>query len=123
MLRAKSKLPWPGTMPLNRVIAIAPTTRAVDLRRLNGLLDEDRLSFGSPERLKTCLGLEPGSVSPFGLINDREKDVRVIVDEELRNSHFLGFHPNVNTATLDIAFEDFEKFLAWCGNKVEYIDL
>lgn len=104
-------------------LVIAPTTRTIDLRRLNGLLNEDRLSFGSAERLKRCLGLEPGSVSPFGLINDREKEVRVIVDEELRNSRFLGFHPNANTATLDIASADFEKFLAWCGNDVRYLNI
>lgn len=104
-------------------LVVAPTLRAIDLKRLNGLLDEDRLSFGSPERLQRCLGLEPGSVSPFGLINDREKEVRVIVDEELRNSRFLGFHPNVNTATLDIAAADFEKFLAWHGSDVRYLKL
>jgi len=104
-------------------LVIAPTSRTIDLRRLNSLLDEDRLSFGSPERLQRCLGLEPGAVSPFGLINDREKEVRVIVDAELRDSRFLGFHPNVNTATLDIAFADFEKFLAWCGNDVRYLKI
>ena len=104
-------------------LVIAPTSRTIDLKRLNSLLDEDRLSFGSPERLQRCLGLEPGAVSPFGLINDREKEVRVIVDAELRDSRFLGFHPNVNTATLDIAFADFEKFLAWCGNDVRYLKI
>jgi Ala-tRNA(Pro) deacylase len=104
-------------------LVIAPTSRAVDLRRLNGILNEDRLSFGSPERLMMCLGLEPGSVSPFGLINDGPKDVRVIVDEELRNSRFLGFHPNTNTTTLDISGADFEKFLAWCGNDVRYLKI
>lgn len=104
-------------------LVIAPTSRTIDLRRLNSLLDEDRLSFGSPERLQRCLGLEPGAVSPFGLINDREKEVRVVVDAELRESGFLGFHPNVNTATLDIALADFEKFLAWCGNDVRYLKI
>jgi Ala-tRNA(Pro) deacylase len=102
-------------------LVVAPTSRAIDLRALNRILDEDRLSFGSPERLKRCLGLEPGSVSPFGLINDAGKDVRVVLDEDLKNSRFLGFHPNINTATLDIPFADFERFLAWCGNDVRYV--
>ncbi len=104
-------------------LVIAPTSRDVDLRGLNRALGEDRLSFGSPERLKARLGLEPGSVSPFGLINDAEKSVRVIVDEELRRSAFVAFHPNTNTATLDISFADFERFLAWRGNDVRYLDL
>lgn len=104
-------------------LVIAPTSKAIDLRRLNSMLNEDRLSFGSPERLARCLGLEPGSVSPFGLVNDTQKEVRVVVDEDLRNSRFLGFHPNTNTATLDISFADFEKFLAWCGNGVRYLKI
>ena len=104
-------------------LVIAPTSRAVDLRQLNGVLHEDRLSFGSPERLMKSLGLEPGSVSPFGLINDTAKEVRVVVDADLRSSSFLGFHPNTNTATLDISFADFEKFLAQSGNDVRYLKL
>jgi Ala-tRNA(Pro) deacylase len=104
-------------------LVVAPTSRDIDLRRLNRILGEDRLSFGSPERLMRCLGLEPGSVSPFGLINDSGKEVRVIVDQDLRNSLFLGFHPNINTVTLDISFADFEKFLAWSGHEVRYLNL
>ena len=104
-------------------LVIAPTSRAVDLRHLNAILHEDRLSFGSPERLMKYLGLEPGSVSPFGLINDPAHEVRVIADDELRTSAFLGFDPNTNTATLDISFPDFEKFLAFCGNDVRFLIL
>jgi Ala-tRNA(Pro) deacylase len=104
-------------------LVIAPTSKAVDLKGLNRALREDRLSFGSPERLKRCLGLEPGSVSPFGLINDKAKEVRVVLDEDLRASPSLGFHPNINTATLDISFADFERFLAFCGNEVRYLKL
>jgi Ala-tRNA(Pro) deacylase len=104
-------------------LVVAPTSREIDLRGLNKTLGEDRLSFGSPERLARCLGLEPGSVSPFGLINDAEKEVRVIIDQDLRGSGFLGFHPNINTVTLDISFADFERFLSWTGNDIRYLDL
>ncbi|MCU0243165.1 MAG: prolyl-tRNA synthetase associated domain-containing protein [Acidobacteria bacterium] len=104
-------------------LVIAPVTRGIDLRRLNAALGEDRLSFASPERLKRWLGVEPGSVSPFGLVNDGERHVRVVCDEALRTSPFLGFHPNVNTATLEIAFADLEKFLAWRGNDVRWLEL
>lgn len=104
-------------------LVIAPVTRGLDLRRLNAQLGEDRLSFASPERLKRWLGVEPGSVSPFGLINDETQAVQVVCDRDLRSSAALGFHPNVNTATLEIAFADFERFLAWRGNAVRWLEL
>ncbi len=104
-------------------LVIAPVTRGIDLKRLNAALGEDRLSFASPERLRRWLGLEPGSVSPFGLVNDETAHVRVVCDEALRTSGALGFHPNVNTATLEIAFADFERFLASRGNPVRWLEL
>jgi Ala-tRNA(Pro) deacylase len=104
-------------------LVIAAVDKAVDLKRLNAILGEDRLSFASPERLKRWLGLEPGAVSPFGLVNDATRQVDVICDESLKSSAGLGFHPNVNTATLEIALADFEKFLASCGNTVRWLKL
>ena len=67
------------------------------------------------------LGLTPGSVSPFGLINDATKSVTVIIDADLRNAERLIFHPNINTASLTISFADFERFLGSRGNVVRYI--
>jgi Ala-tRNA(Pro) deacylase len=104
-------------------LVIAPVSRGVDLRRLNADLGEDRLSFASPERLKRWLGVEPGSVSPFGLINDAAHHVQVVCDLALSGSAALGFHPNINTATLEIAFADFERYLAWRGNPVRWLEL
>jgi len=104
-------------------LVIAAVDKAVDLKRLNAILGEDRLSFASPERLKRLLGLEPGAVSPFGLVNDATRQVDVICDEALKSSAGLGFHPNVNTATLEIALADFEKFLASCENTVRWLNL
>jgi Ala-tRNA(Pro) deacylase len=69
----------------------------------------------------THLGLMPGAVSPFGLIHDRDHQVRVVIDRDLKAATRITFHPNVNTATLAIAFADFEKFLASCGNPVQYV--
>jgi Ala-tRNA(Pro) deacylase len=104
-------------------LVIAPVTRGIDLKRLNAELGEDRLSFASAERLKRWLGVEPGSVSPFGLINDEARHVQVVCDQALRASRALGFHPNVNTATLEIALADFEKFLSCRGNAVRWLEL
>jgi Ala-tRNA(Pro) deacylase len=104
-------------------LVIAPVTRGIDLKRLNAELGEDRLSFASAERLKRWLGVEPGSVSPFGLVNDETHEVRVVCDLALKASDRLGFHPNVNTATLEISLADFERFLAFCGNSVRWLEL
>ncbi len=95
--------------------------KQADLRQLVRVIGDDRLSFGSPERLMARLGLTPGSVSPFGLINDASKSVQVIIDADLRHAERLIFHPNVNTASLAIAFAGFERFLATRGNVVRYV--
>ena len=95
--------------------------KQADLRQLVRVIGDDRLSFGSPERLMARLGVTPGSVSPFGLINDASKSVQVIIDADLRHAERLIFHPNVNTASLAIGFADFERFLATRGNVVRYV--
>ena len=104
-------------------LVIAEASRAIDLKALTRTLGEDRLSFASAERLKRHLGLEPGSVSPFGLLHDAAGEVRVVVDAGLRAAGQVCFHPNVNTATLEISFEDFERFLARFGKRVTYASL
>lgn len=89
-----------------------------DLRAVATQIGDGKLSFGSPERLMRCLGLTPGSVSPFGLINDADHAVRVFLDSDLQSATRLSFHPNINTATLVISAADFERFLSASGNRV-----
>jgi Ala-tRNA(Pro) deacylase len=104
-------------------LVVAGHSREVDLKRLAGTVGDDRLSFASPERLGRVLGLTPGAVSPFGLLNDTAHEVRVVVDAGLREAPRVGFHPNVNTATLVLATADFERFLWSCGNVVQFVSL
>ena len=104
------------------LVIIAHTKRA-DLRAVANQIGDGKLSFASPERLMTYLGVNPGSVSPAGLINDREHHVRVFLDRDLKNAGRISFHPNVNTATLTIAFGDFQRLLADCGHAVNYLDV
>ena len=98
-------------------------TKRLDLKKLEKLLNETRLSFASPERLMRFLKLTPGSVSPFGLINDLDKVVTIIIDNDLLTQDELALHPNINTQTLVLKIEDFKKFLNSTGNKIEYLDL
>ncbi len=82
-----------------------------------------KLSFASAERMMKYLGLEPGSVSPFGLINDTDNHVIFFIDETLRKAETLSFHPNDCRGTVVIRREDFERYLEVVGNQYEYMNL
>ena len=104
-------------------LVILGIEKQADLRHLVKVIGDDRLSFGSPERLMKCLGVTPGSVSPLGLIHDTAHAVRVIVDSDLRTADQLIFHPNDNTASLTIGGGDFSRFLEAQGNAVRWVKL
>jgi Ala-tRNA(Pro) deacylase len=104
-------------------LVILEVSKQADLRQIVKIVGDDRLSFGSPERLMATLGITPGSVSPFGLIHDTRRAVRVIVDADLRSAGRLIFHPNINTASVAISGADFERFLASRGNVVTWVHL
>lgn len=104
-------------------LVILGIDKQADLRQLAKRIGDDRLSFGSPERLAKHLGLTPGSVSPFGLIHEGARGVAVIVDADLRRAERLIFHPNINSCSLTLSFADFERFLADRGNSVRYLTL
>jgi Ala-tRNA(Pro) deacylase len=96
-------------------LVILEHLRQLDIHDLEKRLRQGKLTFASDQRLKKFLGVEPGSVSPFGLINDRERHVRLFIDEKLGESECLAFHPNVNTASIVVLKSDFLKFLDYTG--------
>jgi len=104
-------------------LIIAEHLKKVDLLSLAKKLGEDRLSFASDERLAKFLGLRGGEVSPFGLLQDADREVTVVVDAGLRKGTLINFHPNVNTATLTLSVIDFERFLASRGNRILFVVL
>lgn len=104
-------------------LVILDDTKKVDLKSLSKQIGSSNLSFASEERLDKYLGLKPGSVTPFGIINDIESEVTVLVDKDLVKADIVNFHPNVNTATIGVSYKDLEKFIKWHKNKVEYVDL
>lgn len=95
--------------------------KRVDLKNLAKEIGSTPLSVASEERLLKYLALTPGSVTPFGIINDEQREVEVLIDKDLADGDYVNFHPNVNTSTLTISYKDFEKFLKWCGNKVRVV--
>ncbi len=104
-------------------LVILEHLRQLNIHDLEKRLRQGKLSFASDERLKKYLGLEPGSVSPFGLINDGTKHVHLFIDEKMNEFERFAFHPNVNTATIVISRSDFLRFLTHNGNTFEFIKL
>ncbi len=93
----------------------------LNIRDLEQKLRQGKLTFASDRRLKQYLGLTPGSVSPFGLINDHSHHVHLFIDKTLMEHERLSFHPNINTASLIIPRDGLFRFLAHTGNSWEFI--
>jgi len=104
-------------------LVILDEEKNVNLKLLAKQIGTTRLSFASEQRLFKYLKLSPGSVSPFGIINDVNKEVVVLIDMELTNDKLINFHPNVNTATIGVSYVDFEKFIRWNENKFYNIEI
>jgi Ala-tRNA(Pro) deacylase len=89
----------------------------VDLKALPAKIGSKRLSFGKPELLMEILGVEPGSVTPFGLINDKSARTQVVLDAAMMKHKLLNYHPLRNDATTTIAAADLIKFIRSCGHE------
>ncbi|KAB0266507.1 prolyl-tRNA synthetase associated domain-containing protein [Microvirga brassicacearum] len=91
---------------------------AIDLKRVHEAIGASgRLSFGSADQLRARLGVEPGSVTPFAIVNDRAGDVTMILDANLMQHERVNFHPLVNTMTTGISREDLLHFLRSTGHE------
>ena len=100
-------------------LVLVPSDKSVNLKALNAALGVKRISFGSPERLKKHLGIEPGAVSLLAVYNDSEHNVEVVMDQDLWEADIFLFHPLVNTSTLVIEKADIERFLKATGHDLK----
>ena len=103
-------------------LIVAEEDRVIDLKSLHTIIGSDRLSFGSADRLFEMLGVRPGAVSPFTLINDPEHQVSLSIDAELMMAERLYFHPLVNDMTLGVTPEGLSRFLAATGHQPQLIN-
>ncbi|WP_094604087.1 Prolyl-tRNA editing protein ProX [Sporomusa silvacetica DSM 10669] len=92
-------------------LVVADHSTTIDLKVLAKHLAEKQLSFASEKRLEQYLGLSRGAVSPFGLLNDDNKEVTVVIDASIKRYSKLKLHPNINTETVTISYSDLEKFI------------
>ncbi len=95
----------------------------VDIKSLARLIGSARWSFAKPELLRAVLGVEPGSVTPFALINDVGAQVTVVLDKTMLQSAVLNYHPLHNDATTRIRSDDLQKFIAACGHRAKIVEL
>lgn len=99
-------------------LVVALESTVIDLKGLHRLLGASgRFSFGSADLMRELIGVEPGSVTPFGVINDTAQRVTVVLDETMMKHDVLNYHPLVNTRTTAIARDDLVKFLRATGHE------
>ena len=103
-------------------LLVALEDREVDLKVVQKNIGAARLSFGKPELLAEVLGVVPGSVTPFALINDTGQRVRVVLDKEMLDQELLNYHPLTNEATTAITAQDLVRFIRSCGHDPLILD-
>jgi Ala-tRNA(Pro) deacylase len=102
-------------------LVILPAHKQMNLKELQASQNLRKLSFARDERLAEVLNLTPGAVSPFGLVNDVENKTILYIDSEVWNAPIVTFHPNVNTETLELTHEMFERCVEGFGNEYKVI--
>lgn len=107
----------------NFYLLILDDAKRLDIKKIGELIGEKSLRLGNEENLKEKMNLRFGVVSPFGLLNNAEKDIKVYIDKELLSERIITFHPNENDATIFIKMEDMFKFLDNLGYKYEIIEM
>ena len=103
------------------IVALEDST--IDLKAAPAKIGSRRLSFGKPELLMEVLGIAPGSVTPFSLVNDTQARVNVILDEAMMKRDQLNFHPLKNDATTTIAAADLLTFIMACGHNPRIVEV
>ena len=104
-------------------LVVALEDRAIDMKELRRRIGAAQLSFGKPELLVEVLGVVPGSVTPFALVNDPDQQVNVVLDAEMMTFDPLNYHPLTNTATTAITADGLLAFIADCGHEARIVEL
>lgn len=104
-------------------LVVALEDQPLDLKRLHLRLGSARLTFASAERLWQVLGVRPGSVTPFGLINDSQRQVNVVLDQAMMAHDLLNYHPLTNDRTTALRPAGLLRFIAACGHRPRILDL
>lgn len=104
-------------------LVVMSEDKTLNVKEFGEKISDKNLSFASAEKMMQYLGITPGSVTVFGIVNDLENHVKVYIDEDIMKEEFINSHPNINTATLVLKVKDMIKFLNASGNDYETITL
>ena len=104
-------------------LIVAANETLIDMKKLSDVLQCGRLSFGSPDRLWKHLGIRPGSVCPFCIVNDKDKQVRIMLDQQMMQAARINVHPLDNAMTVGLSPADLIRFIEHVGHKPEIVDL
>ncbi len=104
-------------------LVVAANETAVDLKKLEGILGSARLSFGSPDRLWKYLGIYPGAVCPFAAVNDKNREVNIVLDTFMMRTDVVNYHPLDNAMTVSLSPGHLLKFFEYTGHSPKILDL
>ena len=103
-------------------LVVALNKTQVDLKKLPEIIGSGRLSFVQPKRMQNMLGVTPGAVTPFALMNDTSQQIKVLLDSNLMSFEILNFHPLKNDKTTKILCDDLLKFIESSGHSTQIIN-
>lgn len=107
----------------NFFLVVTLADKPIVIKEVAKKIGAKSLSFGKPDLLAEVLGVIPGAVTPFAVINAGKHPLKVVLDEEMMENELLNFHPLVNTATTTIASKDLIRFIEHCCIDFEIIRL
>lgn len=108
----------------NFYLLLMPADKVFKTKYLSAQINAARLSFAGEEHMNHLLGVKPGSVTPMGLINDKESQVKLLLDSDLKKEICFACHPGVNTASVVMTLKDFiEKYIPATGHDVQWVNL
>ncbi|WP_133791781.1 prolyl-tRNA synthetase associated domain-containing protein [Paraburkholderia silvatlantica] len=107
----------------NHFLVVTTATKSLDLAAASIVLESKRLSFASADKLWDLLGIRAGALSPFALLNDSGKKVRLVIDDELSGQQIFLFHPLENNSSVSITQATLEDFLARIGHSADWLPL
>ncbi len=107
----------------NNFLLVLQHATEVDIKKLPDLIGSDRLSFGSADRLWEYLGVRPGSVCPYSIINDTGNNVKICLDKSMMETELVNYHPLVNTMTVGTTPANLIRFIESCGHVPHILDL
>ncbi|MBF0209891.1 MAG: prolyl-tRNA synthetase associated domain-containing protein [Desulfamplus sp.] len=107
----------------NLFLVVTLSDKQINIKDIAKKIDAKNPSFAKPELLFEVMGITPGAVTPFAVVNIKDHKVKIVLDEEMMQHKILNFHPLVNTATTTINSDDLVKFIEHCNQKAEIIRL